>query len=103
MAMTKPKPAADKAAAKQMSNFIKKGTVAKAAVEKTISDVQDEKPQKQINLTLLREESIAINRLRDLRPKGRTFLSRPAISLHDWILEAVHEKLARDNKANGIE
>jgi hypothetical protein len=56
---------------------------------------------KQINIPLLEAEIENINQLRALRPipRGST---RLAVSIQNWIVEAVAEKLVRDNEANGI-
>jgi hypothetical protein len=60
-----------------------------------VSSVEDEHEIKQINIKLLGKEINAIRELRMRRPKQRG-AKRLAISLHDWIIEAVNEKIARD-------
>lgn len=52
---------------------------------------------KNFNIRILEVELEKINRLRELRPKGRG-LKRPGISLHDWIIEAIQEKLERESR-----
>ena len=51
---------------------------------------------KQINVKLLVPEVERINELRERRPRPRSG-RKPGISLHDWIVEAVQEKIERDN------
>jgi hypothetical protein len=49
---------------------------------------------KQINIRLLLSERDRINKLRDNLPMVRG--KRMAITLHDWIVQAINEKLERD-------
>ena len=51
---------------------------------------------KQINVKLLAPEVERINELRERRPRPRSG-RKLGISLHDWIVEAVQEKIERDN------
>jgi hypothetical protein len=53
---------------------------------------------KQINIRLLTSEVNAIKELRERMPKSKRGGKRLAISLHDWIVEAVQEKIKRDFK-----
>ena len=53
---------------------------------------------KQINIRLLTSEVNAIRELREKLPKSNRGGKRLSISLHDWIVEAVQEKIKRDVK-----
>jgi hypothetical protein len=53
---------------------------------------------KQINIKLLSSEVNAIKELRERIPKSKRGGKRLAVSLHDWIVEAVQEKIKRDIK-----
>lgn len=55
-----------------------------------------EKGVKGITLLLTFDEMSSIDNLRNLRPKARG--KKKAISLHDWIVEAVQEKIERESK-----
>lgn len=52
---------------------------------------------KQINIKLLAKEIDSIKELRKRRPQVRG-AKRLGISLHDWIIEAVNEKIERETK-----
>lgn len=52
---------------------------------------------KNFNIRILENELERINQLRELRPKGRG-QKRPGISLHDWIIEAIQEKLEKESR-----
>lgn len=67
-----------------------------------VREISNSEEIKQINIKLLSKEVEAIKILREMRPKGRG-AKRLAISLHDWIIEAIKEKLKRDNKTKPIE
>lgn len=53
---------------------------------------------KQINIKLLASEIDTIRELRERLPKASRGGKRLSISLHDWIVEAVQEKIKRDIK-----
>lgn len=53
-------------------------------------------PIKNINIKFLAEEGEMIDRLRDARPKIRN--KKITISLHDWFIEAMQEKINREKK-----
>lgn len=53
-------------------------------------------PIKNINIKFLAEEGEVIDRLRDARPKIRN--KKITISLHDWFIEAMQEKIEREKK-----
>jgi hypothetical protein len=55
------------------------------------------KGYKNFNIRIFDEEMAAINDLRALRPKPRRG-TRLGISLHDWLVEAIEEKIERDTK-----
>jgi hypothetical protein len=77
---------------KKISAVINKGGGTTKA-DKEASDVL-----KNFNIKLLSSELDAINDLRNQMPKPRG--KRMAISLHDWIVMAVNEKLQRDSETN---
>jgi hypothetical protein len=58
-------------------------------------DISNNEEIKQINIKLLSKEVESIKWLREKRPKARG-AKRLAISLHDWIVEAINEKIERD-------
>lgn len=87
--------------------LIKKVTV--AVNEKKITDVINkggsvtksdnfgkEEVFKNFNIKILESELQTINDLRERLPKPRG--KRLGISLHDWIIAAIQEKIARDSK-----
>lgn len=51
---------------------------------------------KNFNIKILNSELKAINALREKMPRPRG--KRLSISLHDWIVAAIQEKIARDSK-----
>lgn len=80
----------------------------KSASEKAIAQVINKggKPTKtenakdsfkNFNIKLLESEIDTINELRELRPRNRNG-KRLGISLHDWLIEAVQEKIKRDTR-----
>jgi hypothetical protein len=58
---------------------------------------EDDQALKGMNIKLLPAEIKAIHQLRAQRPGARG-RKRLAISLHDWIIEAVQEKIEREQK-----
>lgn len=89
-------PATKKPAAaneKKISEIINKG----GSLTKIETGDADE--IKNFNIKILAGELKAINALRAKLPKGRG--KRLAISLHDWIVLAIQEKIARDSKKQG--
>lgn len=52
---------------------------------------------KNINIKILDSELRTVHDLRDQRPKPRG--KAIAISLHDWIIEAIQEKIEREKKS----
>lgn len=53
---------------------------------------------KNFNIKIVESQMAAINALREKRPKPVGQKS-PGISLHNWLLEAITEKLDRDGKS----
>lgn len=88
-----PKPASEK----KIQEFINKGG-------KPTEDRGGEMPKdnviKSIKLNMTGEEMNAIKELRNKRPvkRGRKI----TISVHDWVIEAVREKIQRDQKKHGL-
>ena len=80
----------------KVRGFISKG--GSPAAEPLAMPEPDAPPAiKQINVKLLAVEVESINELRNRRPKPRSG-RKLGISLHDWIVEAVQEKIARDGR-----
>lgn len=65
----------------------------------TKSAISPEKEQrfKNFNVKILESELQTINELREKRPKARG-AKRLGVSLHDWIVEAIQEKIERERK-----
>lgn len=76
---------------KKISDLINKGG---GVIKK---DTNDSTPVfKNFNIKILESELDAINALREKLPKLRG--KRSAISLHDWIVTAIQEKIVRDSR-----
>ncbi len=56
---------------------------------------------KNINIKFLATEGEIIEKLRDARPKIRN--KKITISLHDWIIEAIQEKIKKEAKVYNID
>jgi 3-hydroxyacyl-CoA dehydrogenase len=84
-------PKIDKVTKKKQDAFINKGG---KPVNETVPS--DKQVLKNINVSLLESELKTINELRDKRrkPRGRKI----AISLHDWIIEAIQEKIQKESR-----
>lgn len=78
---------------KKISAIINKG----GSTTKANSEVGD--VVKNFNIKLLGSELDAINDLRNKIPKRRG-LKRPGISLQEWIIAAINEKIERDKETN---
>ena len=85
----------DKAKEMQISKIINKGSSTKA--ERTV----DDEVIKGFTIQILGKELNDINALRNLRPKSRTG-KKAGISTHNWIVEAIQEKIAREKKEHGL-
>ncbi len=80
---------------KKITDFISRGG-STAGNEK--NEVDEEK-LKGINIKLLPIEIKTIKALREKRPRlSRSGQKRLAISLHDWIVEAIQEKMEKEKK-----
>lgn len=82
---------------KKITDFISRGgsTATKA--------IDSEEKLKGINIKLLTEEISTIKTLREKRPRlSRSGQKRLAISLHDWIVEAIQEKIEKEKKKYNI-
>lgn len=104
MAISKPpvsentvKPTA-KVSEKKVQDYINKGgaTTQKA---KSIS-IAEEGKTKSYKLIMTETEVDAIKELRSKRPSRR---KKIPISVLDWVIEAVHEKIERDGKKYGLD
>ena len=76
---------------KKISEIINKGG-SPTKIEEALSD-----SFKNFNIKILESELASINRLRDKRPRARNH-KRPGITIHDWIIEAIKEKIDRETK-----
>ena len=52
---------------------------------------------KNFNIRIMSDRLNVVNHLRDLRPK-KPLSPKPGISLQDWVLEAIEEKIKREQK-----
>lgn len=52
---------------------------------------------KNFNVRILSDRLDAVNKLRKKRPK-KSMSPKPGISLQDWMMEAIEEKISRDKK-----
>lgn len=75
---------------KKVSAIINKG----GSTTRKEPDQPDE--LKNFNIKILNSELQAINELREKMPRPRG--KRLSISLHDWIVSAIQEKIIRDGK-----
>lgn len=78
---------------KKIREFINKGG-STAADERPVTDGD---ALKTLGLKLYASEIEKINELRSKRPKSRSG-RKLGISLHDWIVEAVQERIKRETK-----
>lgn len=85
----------DIASEKKINDIINKGG------STTKKEELEEDTFKNFNIKILKSELESINTLRQKRPKTRS-QKRPGISTHDWIIEAVKEKIERENKKYNI-
>lgn len=92
------------ATTKAVKDFIKKGVAANAAVKSLEITEKKELPlegKAGHHIILYNRERRQIDVLRDLRPKKRG-TTRAAISVVDWVYEAIQEKIIRDFAANNL-
>lgn len=76
---------------KKLKDFIGQG----GQVKTEAPESTEPEAFKNFNIKILESQWEAINKLREKRPKPVGQKS-PGISLHNWILEAIAEKLGRD-------
>jgi predicted metal-dependent hydrolase len=81
---------------KRISEVINKGGSTTKTIEQHPSDPEADQ-LKNFNIKILQSELTTINELREKRPKIRG-QKRLGISLHDWLIEAVKEKIERETK-----
>jgi hypothetical protein len=79
---------------KKIRDVIGKG----GSTTKSAEGPDQEQVFKNFNIKILDSEIQTINELRERRPKARG-QKRMGISLHDWIIEAVQEKIERERKS----
>jgi len=96
-----PKPAAatldNKVPEKKIQEFINRGGSPTSRVEEAV----DTEGTKSIKLILKNREMSAIKVLRDKRPSPSRSRKIP-ISVHDWVIEAIQEKIEREQKKHGL-
>ena len=97
MAITRePKPVVketiSKISEKKLQEFINGG----GAPTKKGIETSTEGATKSIKLVMTAEEMEAIKELRDKRPAPRS--RKIAISVHDWVIEAIQEKIERESR-----
>lgn len=93
-----PKPAAtadNKVPEKKIQEFINRGGSPTSRGEEAV----DTGGTKSIKLILENKEMSAIKVLRDKRPSRSRKIP---ISVHDWVIEAVQEKIEREQKKYGL-
>ncbi|GAB4038332.1 hypothetical protein WBJ53_32345 (plasmid) [Spirosoma sp. SC4-14] len=83
---------------KKIQEFINKG--GKPTEERGGEKVSQSEGMKGLKLNLMDQEINAIKVLRDKRPARRG--RKITISLHDWVIEAVREKIQREQKKHGL-
>jgi len=66
------------------------------APTKAKAQPEDQGSTKSIKLILTTEEMETIKRLRDKRPAPRG--RKLAMSVHDWVIEAIQEKIERESR-----
>jgi 3-hydroxyacyl-CoA dehydrogenase len=81
-----------KVSEKKLQEFINGGGT---PTKKGISETTDN-ATKSIKLIMTAEEMEAIKQLRDKRQAPRS--RKISISVHDWVIEAVQEKIERENR-----
>jgi hypothetical protein len=95
-----PKPAADltdkKVPEKKIQEFINRGGKPTSRGE----EASKSGGTKSIKLVMTDTEMSAVKEVRDKRPKPRG--RKIPISVHDWVIEAIQEKLEREQKKYGI-
>lgn len=80
---------------KRISDIINKGGSTTKATEPSDPD-----KLKNFNIKILESELQTINELRQKRPKARG-QKRLGISLHDWLIEAIKDKIEKEKKKFG--
>ncbi|GAB3337954.1 hypothetical protein GCM10027299_49610 [Larkinella ripae] len=93
----KPEEAKKTASERKIQEFINQGgsSTAKGRLNPESADAT-----KSIKLILKETEMEAIKQLRNQRPRNRN--KKITISIHDWVLEAIEEKILREQKKYGL-
>ncbi|GAB3715884.1 hypothetical protein GCM10027592_56710 [Spirosoma flavus] len=95
-AATKPAEEPKPASEKKIQEYINKGGKPTSRGE----EATDPNQTKAIKIIFKSTEMDAIKLLRDKRPAGRN--RKLSISVHDWVIEAVQEKIQRDQEKYGL-
>jgi translation initiation factor 2B subunit (eIF-2B alpha/beta/delta family) len=82
---------------KKIQEFINQGG---SATAKNRTAQEGAETTKSIKLIMTATEMAAVKQLRDKRPKSRS--RKIPISVHDWVIEAIQEKIEREQKKYGI-
>lgn len=85
--------AVKKVSEKKLQEFINGGG---APTKKGVETLSDNAATKSIKLIMTTDEMRTIKQLRDKRQPPRS--RKISISVHDWVIEAIHEKIERENR-----
>ncbi|GHB87319.1 hypothetical protein [Persicitalea jodogahamensis] len=88
-------PSLNIASERKMEEVINRGST---AVASRLSSEKDQPTVKNFNVRIMSDRLNVVNSLRDLRPK-KPLSPKPGISLQDWVLEAIEEKIKREQKS----
>lgn len=87
-------PSKKKVSESQIEAIINKG--GKATTESVARDITLDNATKSIKLVMTADEMETIKQLRDKRPAPRS--RKIPISVHDWVIEAIQEKIERESR-----
>lgn len=87
-------PSKKKISESQIEAIINKG--GKATTESAVKDTSSENETKSIKLIMTADEMETIKQLRNKRPAPRS--RKIPISVHDWVIEAIQEKIERESR-----
>ncbi|WP_421830738.1 hypothetical protein [Larkinella sp.] len=89
----KPEQPTRKVSEKKIQQFISQGG---SPTAKNRMGQDDPEEMKSIKLIMTASEMETIKHLRDKRPRSRS--RKITISVHDWVIEAIQEKIEREKK-----
>lgn len=88
-------PSSKKASERKMDEVINRGST---TVASRLDSEKELLTVKNFNVRIMSDRLNEVNSLRDLRPK-KPLSPKPGISLQDWVLEAIEEKIKREQKS----